>query len=88
MSREKKKFNPGHKLKEVFEAIDERRDSARAKFMARKEGLKGKEKKKELMKAKKLASTEDKTPRKNRLKKDPALVAEQAKEIMESANTK
>lgn len=88
MSRQKKKFNPGHKLKEVFDAIDERRDSARAKFVARKEGLKGKEKVKEIKKAKRLAASEEQTPRKNRLKQDPALVAEQAKEIMDSNNTK
>lgn len=87
MSRQKKKFRPGQELKQVFEAVEQRRDSARAKFLARKDGLKGKEKKKELMKAEKLATTEETAPRKNRLKKDPTIVEEQAKAIMESSKT-
>lgn len=87
MSREKKKFRPGQELKEVFEAIDQRRSSAREKFKARKQGLEAKARlKAEQQAAKKAAAAEAKKPakRKSRLKRDPAEVERRAKEIMAS----
>lgn len=88
MTRKKKKFQPAKDLEQVFDAIDQRRGSARSKFLARKSGLEEKKKKKELMKAEKEATTESKPVRKTRLKKDPAQIAEQAKEIIDSAKAK
>lgn len=90
MTRQKKKFQPGKELKEVFDAVDQRRNSARAQFIARKEGLKARDKRKELLKAEKAdkATAAENTPRKNRLKQDPAAVSEKAKAIMESTGAK